>query len=378
MKSRGLYIHVPLCASKCIYCDFYSLPLADEVVTQYLNALTREIQLKGEIWGGPVTTVYLGGGTPSCLSLGQVAAILKECNRFFTWQHGSEMTFEINPGTISKGYLRGLKNLGITRLSVGLQTTAPRHLAILRRRHTVGDFIRVSENIAGAGFVNYSVDALYGLPGQTLAEHLSTLQAIVAAGAKHVSVYGLQVEPNTPLAQAVAQGKITLPAEDEVADMMLGGRDYLLSQGFSHYELSNFAINGYQSEHNAIYWRNEEYVGLGPAASSYIKRRRMSNAADLARYGSLLTANRLPVAACEQLDGLWEMGETMMLGLRMLSEGVNRERFRRRFGCDCVEVYSAFIAKFVAQGLLEVTPETVRLTTRSFPLANQVQMAFLP
>ncbi|MBT9176707.1 MAG: Oxygen-independent coproporphyrinogen-III oxidase-like protein YqeR [Firmicutes bacterium] len=378
MTNRGLYIHVPLCTSKCLYCDFYSLPVAEELVSQYLDAVVREIRLKGEIWGGPVSTVYFGGGTPSCLSLGQVATILRECNRFFTWKPGSEITFEINPNRGEIDYLRGLKSLGITRLSVGLQTAEPRHLTLLRRQHTVSDFYRISENIASAGFGNYSVDALYGFPEQTLDEYLCTLKTIVSAGVNHVSSYALQLEPHTPLAVEVAQGNITLPTEDEVADMMLAGRDYLVAQGLSHYELSNFAAERYESEHNTIYWENEQYIGLGPGASSFIKGRRFSNVDNLAHYAILLNANRLPVVACEQLAGLQEMGETMILGLRMLRKGVNRERFHQRFGCDCVQLYNRVVSKFVAQGLLEVTAATVRLTARGFPLANRVQMEFLP
>ena len=377
MKSRGLYIHVPLCASKCLYCDFYSVPATEEVVVQYLEALVKEIRLKGEVWGGPVNTVYFGGGTPSSLSLRQVGTILGECNRFFTWGPSSEVTFEMNPNRLGLDFLRGLKSLGVTRLSVGLQTAEPRHLRLLQRTHTVDDFMRLSENIGSAGFGNYSVDALYGFPGQTLDEHLSTLQTIVAAGAQHVSCYGLQLEPHTPLALEVARGNLFLPPEDEVADMMLAGRDYLAARGFAHYELSNFAAAGYESEHNTIYWRNEEYIGLGPAASSYIDKRRFSNMADLGRFRSLSSAGRLPIVTCEMLTGPAEMGETMMLGLRMLREGVNRERFSRRFGCDCVEVFSQVISRLVAQGLLEVTAETLRLTERGFPLANRVQMEFL-
>ncbi len=242
----------------------------------------------------------------------------------------------------------------------------------------MSDFYRISENIASVGFGNYSVDALYGFPKQTLDEYLCTLKLIVSAGANHVSSYALQLEPHTPLAVEVAQGNLTLPTEDEVADMMLAGRDYLVAQGLSHYELSNFAAERYESEHNTIYWKNEQYIGLGPGASSYIRGRRFSNVANLAHYATRLNANCLPVVACEQLARLQEMGETMILGLRMLREGVNRERFHQRFGCDCVQLYNRVVSKFVAQGLLEVTAEAMRLTARGFPLANRVQMEFLP
>lgn len=377
MTGRGLYLHVPLCASKCLYCDFYSLPVTEDVADKYLEAVVQEIVLRGEMWGGRIQTVYFGGGTPSCLSLTQVATILKECSRFFTWGRDCEVTFEVNPNRLGLDYLRGLKSLGVTRLSVGLQAIQPQHLVLLRRRHTARDFYCLCEDIRCAGFDNYSIDALYGFPEQTLADYVHTLQAIVASGAKHVSAYALQLEPHTPLAHAVAEGILSIPEEDEVADMMLAGRDYLVAQGFSHYELSNFAAPAFESRHNSLYWRNEEYIGLGPGAASYIAERRCSNVADLDRYAYTLGQGCLPVYYCERLEPARQMGETMMLGLRMLQEGVNRGRFVERFGCDCVDVYSQIVERLVRHRLLEVTPQAVRLTAAGFPLASQIQMQFL-
>ncbi|MBS3984746.1 MAG: radical SAM family heme chaperone HemW [Selenomonadales bacterium] len=377
MISRGLYLHVPLCVSKCLYCDFYSLPLAADVAAKYLEAVVQEIRLKGELWGGPVQTVYFGGGTPSCLSLTQVANILGECGRFFTQSPDCEVTFEVNPATADLDYLRALAALGVTRLSIGLQSATPTRLMALGRSHTCEDFFRLVRESQAAGFGNFSVDAMYGLPGQTTGEYLETLETIVNTGAPHVSVYSLQVEPNTPLAGQVASGQVALPTDDAVADMMLAGREYLLAQGFLHYELSNFARAGYESAHNTIYWRNEEYIGLGPGAASYIAGRRLSNVPNLDDYAHTLGRGRLPVHYCEHLPVARQMGETMMLGLRMLQEGVSRERFAARFGCDPVEVYSPVIARFVRQGMLEVTTRSVRLTAAGFPLASQIQMQFL-
>lgn len=199
----------------------------------------------------------------------------------------------------------------------------------------------------------------------------------MAAGAPHVSVYALQVEPFTPLADLVAQGEVALPTDDLVADMMLAGGEYLEAQGFLHYEFSNFARANCQSQHNIIYWHNEEYIGLGPSAASYIGGRRSVNVPDITQYALSLNAGRLPVQTCELLTGEKAMSETIILGLRLLDEGVNRGRFSRRFGRDCVEVYSSVMAKLVGQGLLEVTEEAVRLTARAFPLANQILIKFL-
>lgn len=375
---RGLYIHVPLCKSKCVYCDFYSLPESDALAAAYVESLLAEIKLKGQIWGGPVETVYFGGGTPSCLSLEQAAAILKECGRFFSWCQDAEVTFEINPGTVDAEYLRGLRALGVNRLSIGLQAHQDHHLLRLGRAHHVADFSHAVESVQRAGFSNFSVDAIYGLPEQTLQEYLKTLACITESGATHVSVYALQVEPNTPLYSEVAEGRIVVPDEDLVAEMMLTGRELLLARGYVHYEISNYALPGHYARHNTLYWRNHDYVGLGPGASSYIAGRRFSNIPDLATYSLLVRDARMPVAACERVKQAEAMAETMMLGLRMLDEGVNRTEFARRFGRDPVEVYGAEIEKHLALGLLDVSGSSVRLTSRGFPIASQVQISFLP
>lgn len=375
---RGLYIHVPLCRSKCAYCDFYSLPAIKARAEMYVESVLGEIKLKGQLFGGPVDSVYFGGGTPSCLLAEQVAAVLKECGRFFSWGESAEVTFECNPGTVDAKYLTSLKRLGVNRLSLGLQAAQDHHLKGLGRAHLFADFLRAVRDIRQAGFVNFNVDAMYGLPRQTLSEYLETLNEIIESRAPHVSAYALQVEPGTPLAADVANGRVMVPEEDYVAEMMLAGREYLLKRGYVHYEISNYALPNYFARHNTIYWQNQEYVGIGPVAASYLDGRRFTNVADLTAYREILQKDRLPVACCEQVSATVAMAETMMLGLRMLDEGVNRGEFANRYGQDPVEAYPAVIQKHLEQGLIEVSDTSVRLTCRGFPVASQVQMSFLP
>lgn len=344
----------------------------------YVEALVREVNLRGSLWGGKLNTFYCGGGTPSCLEPELLAAVLKECGRFFSWDSNTEFTLEANPGTINSRYLESIRSLGINRLSIGLQAAQDGHLRRLGRGHSVADCARALEDARAAGFNNISVDAIYGLPQQTCADYMDTLDFIVLSGAEHVSVYALQVEPNTPFYELWSQGKLTVPDDDVVAEMMLMGRDFLLKRGYGQYEISNYALPGFESRHNITYWRNQEYLGLGPSAASYINGRRFVNVADLTAYTSKLAVGQLPLASCECLDQERGMAETVILGLRLLNEGVNRRSFMDRYGVDPLTHYQQVIEKWRDLGYLEVTSELIRLTAKAVPVASQIQLSFLP
>lgn len=374
----GLYVHVPFCLSKCHYCDFYSLRHSVPAEEAYVSAMLQEIALKGLLWGQTAGTLYFGGGTPSTLSLKSLALILEALDRYFPRAMHSETTFEVNPGTVQATDFVMLRSLGINRVSIGLQSHLDSQLGLLGRPHTLADFHSSVQSLKAAGFRNFSVDALYGLPGQTLGDYLATLDFIVSTGATHISAYALQIEPGTQFALLEQQGKLVVGDEDQVADMMIMGRNYLRARGFVHYEISNFALPGYQSKHNMLYWRNRTYLGFGPSAASFVGQRRSVNVADIDSYVSALGQGRLATSACEKLTRSLEMAETMILGLRMLEEGVNRAQFALRFGPDPLDCYGEQIATGVLQGLLHVDDITLRLTAKGFPLASQVQMAFLP
>ncbi|KAF0197757.1 MAG: oxygen-independent coproporphyrinogen III oxidase [Bacillota bacterium] len=373
----ALYVHVPFCRSKCAYCDFFSLPISSQT-DAYAEALIREVNFKGSSWGGKLNTFYFGGGTPSCLEPELLAAVLNECGRFFSWDCNTEFTVEVNPGTVNRRYLEYIRSLGVNRLSIGLQAAQDSHLRRLGRGHSVAEFSRALEDARSAGFVNVSIDAIYGLPEQTCVDYMETLDFVVSSGAEHVSVYALQVESNTPFYERWSQGKLIVPDDDAVAEMMLKGRDFLLKQGYSQYEISNFALPGFESRHNMTYWRNQEYLGLGPSAASYIGGRRFVNIADLSAYTNTLAAGKLPLASCECLDQERSMAETVILGLRMLNEGVNRQTFKKRYGVDPLRHYQQIIDKWCNLGFLEFTPDLIRLTAKAVPVASQIQLTFLP
>lgn len=371
-------MHVPFCLSKCAYCDFYSCQMSAEGVAVYLQGLKRELKVKGELWGGLVDTVYLGGGTPSILDTEVMAAVLAECGRFFPWSFSAEVTLEANPGTVSKCSLARMYALGINRLSIGLQAAQAHHLTRLGRIHGLTAFYEAMRNAQEVGFTNISVDAMYGLPRQTTAEYIETLACICNSGATHVSAYALQVEPHTPFYIQWEQGELVVPADEEVAEMMLAGREYLLSRGFEQYEISNFAKPGSASCHNLTYWRNQPYIGLGPSAASYVNGRRFVNVSDLTSYSNLLQGHRLPVASCEHLGRHTEMAETAILGLRLLNEGIDLRLFYERFGVNAIEHFEEPISHWEQQGYLLVDELSIRLTLKALPVASQVQMSFLP
>lgn len=373
----ALYVHVPFCRSKCAYCDFFSVPVLSQTKA-YVAALIKEVDLRGRLWGSKLNTFYFGGGTPSCLEPELLAAVLNECGRFFSWDSSTEFTLEANPGTVDRQYLEYIRSLGVNRLSIGLQAAQDNHLRRIGRGHSVADFTRALKDARAAGFTNISVDAIYGLPEQTCEDYRETLDFITSSGAEHVSVYALQVEVNTPFYELRSQGKLAVPDDDAVADMMLMGREYLTGQGYSQYEISNYARPGFESRHNITYWKNQEYLGLGPSAASYIGGRRFVNVADLDSYANALANDRLPVASCECLDRERGMAETIILGLRLLSEGVNRQSFNDRYDIDPVVHYQKIIDKWCDLGFLEVTPELIRLTAKAVPVASQIQLAFLP
>lgn len=374
----GLYVHVPFCLKKCLYCDFYSVPHSEEFEEVYLGVVAQEIALKGRLFARAADTLYLGGGTPSTLHLGSVESIIALLSKYFPRPADSEATLEVNPGTSSSLDFERLRSLGINRVSIGLQTVSRELLSLLGRPHGLREFYQTVAEVKAAGFNNFSVDAMYALPRQQVSDYLETLKTIVSSGATHVSAYALQVEPGTELFKKVEEGSLALTSEEEILEMMLEGKKFLAGEGFVHYEISNFARPGLQSRHNMLYWQNLDYLGFGPSAASFIGKRRFVNTPDLERYLALLGEGRLPTQSCETLDEKTEMAETVLLGLRMLKEGVSLPAFRERFGCDLLPTYAQQVGDLVRKGLLRVEDEAILLTERAMPVASQVQMAFLP
>jgi oxygen-independent coproporphyrinogen-3 oxidase len=372
----GLYIHIPFCRAKCAYCDFNSFAGLESLHGQYARAVRREATAEAlPAW----RTLYLGGGTPTVLPLSDLAQILEAVRRGQRPIPGTEVTIEANPGTVARAKLSGLLSLGINRLSLGVQSFDDAELQLLGRIHSAGQALETLQAARDAGFHNINLDLIFGLPGQSLASWRGSLQWALDLTPEHLSLYALSVETGTPLAAAIERGALPSPDPDLVADMYELAEEACATAGYAHYEISNWARReDVQCEHNLIYWRNEDYIGLGAGAHSWSRGHRWSNTRSPQAYADLLSRGASPVAAKEAIPRELEMGETMMMGLRLLDEGVSCARFRQRFGIDLRQKYAADIEELEALALLEVRDDRVRLSQRGRLLANQVFYRFLP
>ncbi|MEW6171837.1 MAG: radical SAM family heme chaperone HemW [Bacillota bacterium] len=373
MKVAGLYIHVPFCISKCFYCDFVSYPYAKEPAECYAAALEKEILLRSqEIRNQAVfESIYLGGGTPTCLPVPILRRILAVIRENFEILPQAEITVEANPGTARKNLLRMLRHEGVNRLSIGMQTGEAGLLLFLGRRHTPADVVKMVEEARDAGFDNLNLDLIFGIPGQTVLMWKKSLKDALALRPEHISTYGLEIHPGTPLGRSVEAGEISLCPEEDEREMYLEAIDFLAVCGYEQYEISNFALPGKASRHNRLYWEGEPYLGIGPAAHSYFNGCRWSNAEDIDVYCGLIERERLPVVWQTHLSVQDEMSEAMFLGLRELA-GVSCRRFRERFGQRPEKAYGREIQQLLERGLLTREGDFLRLTREALPVANVV------
>lgn len=383
MTPIGLYVHVPFCVRKCAYCDFASYSGRDADLPAYMDALAREAAChaaRGVFDEYAVRTAYVGGGTPS-LAADRLADFLA-AHRMWLFPNAEEITIEANPGTIGLPGLRRLFDAGCNRLSIGLQSLHDRELRTLGRIHSRDDALRCVQAARQAGFRNLCLDLMFGIPGATLADWLATLRETIALAPEHVSAYNLTIEAGTPFAELREQGKLNVPDDGAQVEMYDAAVAELAAAGYEQYEISNFARPGFRSQHNQIYWRNEEYIGLGAAAHSYLRGCRYWNASALDDYLARSRSNAPPsdfpptVDGHETLDLAGAMGETMMMQLR-LRDGVDLRQFQRRFGLSIKAVYGEQIAELCAEGLLEINQTRLRLTMRGVRFANEAAQRFL-
>lgn len=376
-RPAGLYIHVPFCRRKCAYCAFVSYPYRREEADCYLDGLLQEIKMLSTVVDRNFSTLYIGGGTPTCLPVGHLEKIVVSCIDNFTFATDAEITVEANPDTVTPDLLQTLLCIGVNRLSIGIQACRSEDLATLGRIHT---FSRAQNAVFAArtvGFDNINVDLIFGLPGQSTGEWLKCLKCVLALKPEHISAYGLEVEQGTPLAGKITSGDLHLPGEEEQVEMYFAAIDLLAGFGYQHYEISNFARPGRCCKHNLNYWQNGEYLGLGPAAHSYLDGIRRWNLKSVTEYTSRLREGLLPAAGQEKISRPLEMAETMFLGLR-LTKGVSSEEFKNRFGLSPTKLYKDKIKRLTRDGLLEQEGIHLKLTPRGLVLANQVFREFLP
>ncbi|MCA9834352.1 MAG: radical SAM family heme chaperone HemW [Thermomicrobiales bacterium] len=378
----GIYIHVPFCAHICPYCDFTTYAGKESLIPAYVDALITEIERRaGEARGRSAATIYLGGGTPSLLAPEQIARILATIQSRLTVLPDAEVTMEANPNGLNRDHLEGYLSAGVNRLSIGAQTLDRRGLRTLGRQHESTDVLAAVAMAREVGFERINLDFIFGWPGQTRESWQRDLQQIVAlgdAGPDHLSLYSLIIEPGTPYADAQARGILHMPDDDFTADLYEDAIRILADVGWTHYEIANWSrsAEGY-SRHNAIYWQHGDYLGLGAGAFGTMDGARVMNQLLPERYISEINADLLPQSNTEVLDEETARGETMMLGLRLLVDGIDAEAFRRRHGVALDACFGEQIMRMTGLGMMESTPTGVRLTTRGMMLANSVVTEFL-
>ena len=369
-RPLGLYVHIPFCRSKCIYCDFYSLSRADEQMKDYVSALERHLAEVGQRSGGhTVDTVYFGGGTPTLLPHRLLVRLLTTIRNHFDLSRDAEITLEANPESAQDvSVLKKLRRAGFNRISLGVQAANDELLKKIGRIHTWEQVVGAVAAARKAGFDNLSVDLIYGLPGQTLDHWRATLEKAMTLEVDHISCYGLKVEEGTPLYAKAAD--MDLPDDDAQADMYLACVDYLAAQGFVQYEISNFAKPGRYSRHNMKYWALEEYAGFGPGAHSDFGGTRYAYGRDLAGYIRGVLDGTLAVSEAESIPLRERDTEYIMLSLRTAA-GISRHVFEHTFRQRFAPLEQAFLS-YEKAGLAARTDEGWRLTANGFLLSNTI------
>ena len=380
----GVYLHIPFCAHICPYCDFNTYAGKSDLIPRYVEAAKRECEIWGSQFAGRVAqSIFIGGGTPSLLTAEQIGELLRACRDAFDVSPDEEITIESNPNDLSLGYCAALLEAGVRRISIGAQTLDRRGLRVLGRLHEAEQVASAVSAARGAGFTNLSLDLIYGWPGQTTEQWRDDVHRMLAgevggSAPDHLSMYGLIVEPGTPMHDAVQRGILSPVDDDLAAEFSDLAAAACAEAGWIHYEIANWCASPEKaSRHNAVYWRNGDYAGIGAGAHGHVGGLRTMNQPAPARYIALLDAGRSPTSNTERIDARTAMGESMMLGLRLLRDGVSRRAFATRHGIGLDQQFGKEIDRLQGQGLLCADTESVRLTERGAALANSVCAEFL-
>jgi oxygen-independent coproporphyrinogen-3 oxidase len=394
----ALYIHVPFCHQRCTYCDFNTYSGLLALRPTYVEALRCELRVRATRYPQiVVTTLYFGGGTPSLLAADMVRTLIDDARQHLALVQDAEITLEANPGTVDAASLAALREAGVNRLSLGVQSARADELQMLGRIHTWDEAVEAVVAARQAGFDNLSLDLMYGLPRQDLARWQATIERVLALEPEHLSLYALTMEPETPLARAIVAGEVPLPDPDLAADLYEWASEALRAAGFWQYEISNWArghhpaaavwdrppggrtegIGPWVSRHNLVYWRTQPWLGLGAGAYSWMEGRRWSNVLHPTAYIQASQTGQWPEVDAEVISPELARAEMLMMGLR-LAEGVTDVDFRARFGMGLAEVYDATIVGLGEVGLVLWDGQCLRLSPQGRLLGNQVFAAFLP
>lgn len=406
MVPHSIYLHIPFCRHRCGYCDFNTYAGSEELIPDYVNALCKEIEIiatnaQARI---PVHTIFFGGGTPSLLPARQIGVILVSLRQFFEISDGIEVTLEANPGTVSRDYVAELWAMGVNRLSLGMQSANPEELRLLQRQHDFVDVIQAVKWARQAGFSNINLDLIFGLPEQEFETWRRSLELALGLSPPHLSLYALSLEHGTPFGAWARRGMLSEPDPDNAADMYEIASEILCKNGYAHYEISNWArysLSGdsFACRHNLQYWRNLPYLGFGAGAHGFAGGFRAANILSpqvyikklldyqkeyLSSGVSVLFQSDFPMspatATSKEVGRQEEIAETMMMGLRLVQEGISAKGFARRFGLSLIEAFNDTITRLVRLGLLEWAgneKEILRLTPRGRLVGNQVFVEFI-
>ena len=383
-----IYIHIPFCIRKCYYCDFLSGPSDKETIDKYVKALINEIKYHGEKYGrkgvdNPVSSIFFGGGTPSILDGIYIEEIMNKLKDSFEIEENAEITIECNPGTANEEKLKKYKEIGINRISIGLQSANDEELKSIGRIHTYKEFLEVYNTARRVGFDNINIDLMSALPNQTLDSYKDTLCKVIGLEPEHISAYSLILEEGICLYETIEnlerEGKNTgLPDEDTERNMYYETKRILEESGYYRYEISNYAKKGYECGHNVAYWKRKDYIGMGIGAASCMDGVRMKNISDIQEY---IQIEEMP-SSCEEksetevLTKEDKMAEFMFLGLRMV-EGVSVEKFEEEFCEDFNTIYGSITKKHIEEGLLIQNGENIRLTDLGMDVSNMVMSSYI-
>ncbi|MBD8069209.1 radical SAM family heme chaperone HemW [Bacillus sp. PS06] len=375
---QAAYLHIPFCSQICHYCDFNKVFLQGQPVEEYLASMDTE--MKNTVAAYPYSklkTIFVGGGTPTVLNEHQLDFFLSSIHKHLGPIDDSiEFTFEANPGDLSIEKLKLMKDAGVNRLSFGVQTFNDQLLHAIGRTHRKADVFKSIDMAREAGFTNVSLDLIYALPKQTIADFQETLDIALTLGVEHFSAYSLIIEPKTVFYNRMRKGTLSLPSQENEATMYEILMDTMTSSNYKQYEISNFAKPGYESKHNLTYWNNEEYYGIGAGAHSYVNGKRIANAGPIKKYMTKIAETGLPYIDTNEVSINEMMEEELFLGLRKTA-GVSKEHFHLKFKRELMDVFGEQITEQKSKGLLEETSDAVRLTHQGKFLGNEVFQAFI-
>ena len=368
---KNLYIHIPFCASKCHYCNFISFSGKNQFIASYFAALKTEMKFCiGRQGAIDLETIYIGGGTPSVVDSCFYKEIFGLLSKLTCISLDAEITMEINPGTVNINYLKEIRDIGINRLSIGVQSFDDKILKYINRIHSSQEAIETVKTAQKAGFANISIDLIYGLPEQTIEGWETTLNKALSLGINHISTYGLKIEEGTEFSRHLPKN---LPDDEVQSQIYLKTIDILENNGFNHYEISNFSKKGFESRHNLCYWKNKKYFGLGLSAHGYLDDIRYSNTENLEEYLKDPTKSAFE----NKISAPGKIEEAVFLGLR-LTEGINAKEFKLNYGIDIYQKYSKIIEKYIDYGFMTYdSSKNLKLTKHGILLSNSILADFL-